>query len=37
MKREIKKYLVDDVVIWGIVTIHLPKLKHEIEALLKEE
>lgn len=28
---------VDDVVIWGIVTIHLPKLKNEIENLLKEE
>lgn len=28
---------VDDVVIWGIVTIHLPKLKVEIEELLGKE
>ena len=28
---------VDDVVIWGIVSIHLPKLKSEISKLLKEE
>ena len=28
---------VDDVVIWGIVTKHLPKLKMEIEALLEKE
>ena len=28
---------VDDVVIWGIVTKHLPKLKIEIEALLEKE
>ena len=25
---------VDDVVIWGILSIHLPKLKKEIEKLL---
>lgn len=40
MKREVKKYLfdkVDDVVIWGIVSIHLPKLKSEIEILLEEK
>lgn len=28
---------VDDVVIWGIVSIHLPKLKKEIERYLEEE
>jgi len=28
---------VDDVVIWGIVSNHLPKLKQEIEHILKEE
>jgi uncharacterized protein with HEPN domain len=28
---------VDDVVIWGIVSIHLPKLKKEIEHYLAEE
>lgn len=28
---------VDDVVIWGIVSNHLPKLKNEIEKLLKDE
>jgi len=28
---------VDDVVIWGIVTKHLPKLKKEIEELLEKE
>ena len=28
---------VDDVVIWGIVTNHLPKLKTEIEELLEKE
>ncbi len=28
---------VDDVVIWGIVTKHLPKLKMEIEGLLEKE
>jgi uncharacterized protein with HEPN domain len=28
---------VDDVVIWGIVTIHLPKLKIEIEKLLDKD
>ncbi|NOX19085.1 MAG: DUF86 domain-containing protein [Chlorobi bacterium] len=27
---------VDDVIIWGIATNHLPKLKSEIEALLKQ-
>jgi uncharacterized protein with HEPN domain len=27
---------VDDVVIWGIVSNHLPKLKNEIEKLLEE-
>ena len=27
---------VDDVVIWGIVSNHLPKLKEEIEKLLNE-
>ena len=27
---------VDDVVIWGIVSNHLPKLKMEIEELLKK-
>ena len=27
---------VDDVVIWGIVSNHLPKLKEEIEELLKK-
>ncbi len=26
---------VDDVIIWGIISIHLPKLKSEIEELLK--
>ena len=28
---------VDDVVIWGIISNHLPKLQKEIEAHLKEE
>lgn len=28
---------VDDVVIWGIVSIHLPKLKKEIEDYLAKE
>lgn len=28
---------VDDVVMWGIISIHLPKLKKEVEDLLKEE
>ncbi len=28
---------VDDVVIWGIVSNHLPKLKIEIEEMLKQE
>ena len=28
---------VDDVVIWGIVSNHLPKLKIEIEEILKKE
>ncbi|MBC8386508.1 MAG: DUF86 domain-containing protein [Actinobacteria bacterium] len=28
---------VDDVIIWGIVTKHLPKLKKEIEELLEKE
>lgn len=28
---------VDDVVIWGIISIHLPKLKMEIEDLLEKE
>ena len=28
---------VDDVIIWGIVSIHLPKLKMEIENILKDE
>ncbi len=28
---------VDDVVIWGIISNHLPKLKKEIENLLKSE
>lgn len=28
---------VDDVLIWGIVSIHLPKLKKEIEDLLNEK
>jgi uncharacterized protein with HEPN domain len=27
---------VDDVVIWGIISYHLPKLKEEIEKLLEE-
>ena len=27
---------VDDVVIWGIISNHLPKLKYEIEKLLKD-
>ena len=27
---------VDDVIIWGIVSINLPKLKEEIENLLKK-
>lgn len=38
MKREIKKYLfdkVDDVIIWGIISNHLPKLQKEVEELLK--
>ena len=28
---------VDDVVIWGIVSKHLPKLKKEVEELLEQE
>jgi len=28
---------VDDVVIWGIISKHLPKLKHEIEDYLNKE
>ena len=28
---------VDDVVVWGIITNHLPNLKKEIEEYLKEE
>lgn len=28
---------VDDVIIWGIISIHLPKLKKEIEDYLKTE
>ncbi len=28
---------VDDVVIWGIISNHLPKLEEEIETLLKED
>ncbi|MBC8385689.1 MAG: DUF86 domain-containing protein [Candidatus Cloacimonetes bacterium] len=28
---------VDDVVIWGIISIHLPKLKKEVEILLQEK
>jgi uncharacterized protein with HEPN domain len=28
---------VDDVIIWGIVSNHLPELKNEIEKLLKDE
>jgi uncharacterized protein with HEPN domain len=28
---------VDDVVIWGIISVHLPKLKKEIEEYLDEE
>jgi uncharacterized protein with HEPN domain len=28
---------VDDVVVWGIISNHLPNLKKEIEAYLKEE
>ncbi|MBN2778410.1 MAG: DUF86 domain-containing protein [Bacteroidales bacterium] len=28
---------VDDVIIWGIISIHLPKLKKEIEDLLAKE
>lgn len=28
---------VDDVIIWGIISIHLPKLKKEIEELLEKE
>ena len=28
---------VDDVVIWGIISNHLPKLKKEIEELLETE
>jgi len=28
---------VDDVVIWGIISIHLPELKKEIEEILKTE
>lgn len=27
---------VDDVVIWGIISIHLPKLKKEIDTLIEE-
>ncbi|WP_430811784.1 MULTISPECIES: HepT-like ribonuclease domain-containing protein [unclassified Carboxylicivirga] len=27
---------VDDVIIWGIISKHLPKLKREIEAYLKK-
>jgi len=28
---------VDDVIIWGIVSIHLPKLQDEVDAYLEEE
>ncbi len=28
---------VDDVIIWGIITIHLPKLEKEIKELLSKE
>jgi len=28
---------VDDVVIWGIISNHLPNLKKEVEDYLKEE
>jgi len=28
---------VDDVIIWGIITLHLPKLKNEVIALLEPE
>ena len=28
---------VDDVIIWGIISIHLPKLKKEVEDYLKTE
>ena len=28
---------VDDVIIWGIVSIHIPKLKKEIQSLLETE
>lgn len=27
---------VDDVIIWGIVTLHLPKLEKEVNRLLEE-
>lgn len=27
---------VDDIIIWGIITLHLPKLKEEVESLLKQ-
>lgn len=44
MKREVKKYLydiktdkVDDVVIWGNISNHLPKLKIEIDKYLDQE
>lgn len=29
--------MVDDVVIWGIISNHLPKLKEEIESYLEED
>lgn len=28
---------VDDIVMWGIISIHIPNLKREVEAMLKEE
>ena len=28
---------VDDVIIWGIISAHLPKLKKQVDELLKEE
>lgn len=27
---------VDNIIIWGIITLHLPKLKEKVESLLKQ-
>jgi uncharacterized protein with HEPN domain len=28
---------VDDVIIWGVISVHLPKLKNQVDVLLKRE